>query len=749
MRKVELLSPVGNKEMFYQAIHNGADAVYLAGTHYGARKFADNFQDDELIEIFSYARLYGVKVYVTVNTLIYENEVRDLLKYVEFLYRNGVDAIIMQDIGMMKLIHERFPNLEIHASTQCHNHDEDTVAFWKNFGVTRVVLARELSLDEIKSIDIDIEKEVFVYGALCVCYSGCCLFSSMNGGRSGNRGECVGSCRLPYQLIQNRDNVFFKEKYLLSTKELNTLDYVKELIESGITSFKVEGRMKSPYYVGYVTRMYRKLIDQYNQGKIAKLSMQEKENLKKLFNREFTMGYLFQDKDIMNINSPNHLGVPIGKVIQVNPKKIYIQLISDNLYQEDGIRFQNSKQGMIVNRLYNQKNLLVNHIDACQIAVIDNKFNHQIIKQDIVLKTIDRKLIRELENYSLKKINISFKGEFLIGESFWIEITDGIHKIKGMGEIVESARKREVTEEDIIKCLNKVGNTPFSCNDICIHKDSGIFVNLKSINEVRRKITEELIETRKKNTKEVIINDSVKKKNEFMNDNSQCYFNVLVRTEEQLKCCLKYKINSIYVVDYDLYCKYKHLKNIYYRTDRVIKEEKKFQNDKLLVGDLGSIYRYQKENQLVGDYYLNVTNSYSVNTLRQFGLQRVTLSVELDKEKIRDIMKFPYFVELIIYGRVELMITKYCPLKKCFNYCSKCMNSQEKFYLQDKVGNKYPILRKSCITHIMNCQNIDKLKELEEYQKMGIHYYRLELFDEKREDLENIMEKINLKKSYN
>ena len=267
MKKVELLCPVGNSEMLYQAIHNGADAVYLSGKLFGARKFANNFANDELVEAIRYSHLYGVKVYVTVNTMIYESELEVLFDYLKFLYENGVDAVIMQDIGIIKRTRVVLPNLEIHASTQCHNHNEEGVKLLKELGVTRVVMAREMSLDEINSIDVNIEKEVFVYGALCVCYSGCCLFSSMNGGRSGNRGECVQSCRLPYELFENDKRININGDYLLSTRDLNTISNLKKILDSGIDSLKIEGRMKSPAYVGYVTRVYRRLVDCYYENK--------------------------------------------------------------------------------------------------------------------------------------------------------------------------------------------------------------------------------------------------------------------------------------------------------------------------------------------------------------------------------------------------------------------------------------------------------------------------------------------------
>ena len=225
----ELLSPAGNMECLKAAVNNGADAIYLGGKTFGARAYAGNFSNEELKEAVNYAHLYGVKIYITVNTIIYNTEVDELIKYIEYLYKIGVDALIMQDIGMISLVRKVFPNMEVHASTQCHNHNNEGIKLLKELGVTRIVLDREMSLEEIENIDVDIEKEVFIHGALCNCYSGCCLFSFMNGGRSGNRGECTQVCRLPFKLIKNGEYVNTEDKYLLSTKELNTINNFNKL----------------------------------------------------------------------------------------------------------------------------------------------------------------------------------------------------------------------------------------------------------------------------------------------------------------------------------------------------------------------------------------------------------------------------------------------------------------------------------------------------------------------------------------
>ena len=309
--KKELLVPAGDMACLKAAIFNGADAVYVAGKSFGARKFATNFTNEELIDAIKFCHLYEVKIYVTMNTLVKNNEVDAFLEQVRFLYKNGVDAILMQDFGMICLVREIFPKLNIHASTQANNSSYETIKLFYDLGIKRVVFSRELSIEEIDNINLPIEKEVFIHGALCISYSGCCLMSSMLGGRSGNRGECAGSCRLKYDLLDN-NKIIRKNKYLLSTKELNTTKYIDKLLNSSINSFKIEGRMKSPLYVGFITNLYRNLID----GKDINLD-EEIAKLKTIFNRGFTKGRLFHetDTDLMNILSPNHLGLKVGKSV--------------------------------------------------------------------------------------------------------------------------------------------------------------------------------------------------------------------------------------------------------------------------------------------------------------------------------------------------------------------------------------------------------------------------------------------------
>lgn len=740
MKKVELLSPVGNMETLKYAVYGGADAVYLGIKKFNARMFSNNFSDEELINAVKFCHLYGVKIYITLNTIVFDNEVEELLNTVKFLHEAGIDALIMQDIGMIKLVKETFPNMEIHASTQVHNHSNDVLKYLESLGVKRVVLARELSLSEIKRMDSLLEKEVFIHGALCVSYSGCCLFSSMNGHRSANRGECVASCRLPYKLVKNETQLNLSNNYLLSMKELNSLNNLKDILDTDVHSLKIEGRMKSKEYVYYITRLYRKLIDNYYLGKDLIITDEEITNLKKLFNREFTKGFINNElnNDIVNIKSPNHIGISLGKVIEVNKKYIKIKLDSP-LYMEDGIRFNNSSKGMIINKLYNDKLLLTNMVKEGNVAVVDNKIG--LTTKDRVSKTIDSKLLKELNLVEEKKIEVDFIIEAKLNKKLKLTIKDGINSITEEGVIVEKAINNPTTEDRIINQVKKLGNTPFKVRNIEKDVDKDIFIPIKEINDLRRSLTDRLKELRENTKKEVIIKsynidkipDKVK---------TEVNINILVRNKEQLDVALNNNLNNIYITDYELYKEYKSKGNIFYRTSRLSKNNKEFNNEKLLVTELGAYHKYSSNNIVVTDYYLNVVNRYSYHLLKEKA-SLVTLSVEF---KNNNYNKF-YNAEVIIYGRVELMLMKYCPLKKLINkdkVCKVC-KSNNKYYLKDK-DRLYPIINENETTHIMHYKNIDLLSDIDKYLDIGIRNFRIELSTEDRVKTQKIIDLVKAKK---
>ena len=737
--RVELLSPVGNMVTLYQAIHNGCDAVYLGGKNYGARKYSSNFSNDELKEAIRYAHLYGVKVYVTVNTIIFENEVKDFLEYIFYLHKINVDALIMQDIGMIKVVKEKFPNIEVHASTQCHNHNEEGIKFLKSLGVSRIVLDREMSLEDIKKLPNILEKEVFVHGALCVSYSGCCLFSSLNGGRSGNRGECTQCCRLPYTLYQNDKKIDTEGDYLLSTRELNTLFNLKDLLESGITSFKIEGRMKSPEYVGYVTKLYRKLIDAYYNKEEMIVTDEEIRNLKLLFNREFTNGYLFEAKEIMNIKTPNHQGIVIGNVINVSKDKIYIKL-TETLNQEDGIRFKEPDTGMMVNMLYNENMMLTNSVFKGKIAIVDNKVNKVHIG-DTVLKTIDKKLIDSLRKYDEKKIGIDIS-VLVSNNTIAISIIDIDGNMVDTINEVEDAKNTPTSIDNIKTSLSKLGDTIYKVNNININYNQDIFIPISRLNDIRRNMLSALDEKRINKFNKRLMIDTHNEIIKIKEVEKKYNINVLVRNKEQLITCMLNDVDNIYTTDKELYNKYKEVANIYYKTPRIINKFVDIKNGNILASELGSINKYSLNNNVNTDYTLNVCNTKSIELLNKFKVNLITLSVELTYEQIKDIMKKVYNVEVYIYGKVELMITKYCPLKLNMNHCNICKNDNNKYYLKDNKDRMYRILHNNCITSIMHYKNIDRILDIERYKNLHIYNYRVDLLDENEEEVTKLISDI-------
>lgn len=723
MKKTELLIPVGNKECLLAAIHNGADAVYLGGKKFGARAYSNNFDEQEMIEAIKLCHLYGVKIYVTVNTMIYNNEIEQVMNYLNFLYINNVDAVIMQDNGLIELTRKTIPNLEIHVSTQAHNHNKPAIEHYKQLGCTRVVFDRESSLESIYKLDVDIEKEVFVYGALCICYSGNCLFSALNGGRSANRGMCVGSCRLPYTLYKNE--IKQKEGYLLSTKDLNTLPKLKEILDCNIDSLKIEGRMKSKEYVAIVTKTYRKLIDNYYEGKELLLTKEDNEKLLKTYNREFTTGYLFEEKNIINDKTSNHQGVKIGKVIGVNNKRITIELES-NLYQNDAIRFDKPNKGMYVNSLYNNKGLLVSNISKGNICQVDNK--DRIMIKDLlgsnVLKTIDTKLNEELNNIQEKKIlvNISFKA--FIGTKTALSITDNTNTTEITGNIVDKALNAPITKERIIEQLSKLGNTPYKLNNIDIEIDNNIFINLKELNELRRNATEQLtikregtpISDKQLTIKEYPYKTATKPK-----------ISILTRNEDQLKLAISNNIDIIYTTDKNLYNKYKD-KNIYLRLDRVIEKHEDYKNENLLCTEFGSIVKYGNNNNIRTDYYLNAANDHTISKYLSLNSKSVTISIEADNLQINDI-KNKEQSEIIVYGYPECMIIK----NNIFNI------RDEKTYLKDIKNNKYLVVYDN-FTHIFNHEPINLIDRIPKLKGFGT--LRIELLNENIGEVQTIINKI-------
>ncbi|MCO5384213.1 MAG: U32 family peptidase [Methanosarcina barkeri] len=403
--KPELLAPAGSMEALVAAVENGADAVYLGAWAFSARGYASNFSEKELEEAIDYAHLRGVKVYVTVNILLKEREVENALKLLSCLREMGADAVIVQDLGLISLAGKYLPDLPLHASTQMTLHNSEGVNFVKKLGINRVVLSRESSLEEIKRIKekTGTEIEVFIHGALCISYSGQCLLSSLIGGRSGNRGYCAQPCRKKYRLYCEGKQIQTSGSYLLSPKDLNTTPGLGALIEAGIESLKIEGRMKRPEYVAGVVRIYSHLIDRYIENPAGYfVSEEEQETLTQLFNRGFTQGYFFENPrwELISRENPHNRGIPAGKVVGYDRLSSRIRVkLSRPLRLGDGIMVENAEtrpedKGKIISSMYTGKGPVYS---AGKGDIIEIPFDSRAQSGSTVYRTHDKKLMDSLK----------------------------------------------------------------------------------------------------------------------------------------------------------------------------------------------------------------------------------------------------------------------------------------------------------------------------------------------------------------
>lgn len=764
MSNIELLSPAGDFECLVSAVQNGANAVYFGLEKFNARVNNENFKEEELIKAIKYAKLRNVKTHLTLNILIKNNEFEEALKLVEFAYNAGIDAIIVQDLGLAKKIMELFPNLEVHASTQMTIYNLDGAKEIEKLGYSRCVLARELSIEEIKNIckNTNIEIEVFIHGALCICYSGQCLMSSLIGGRSGNRGKCAGTCRLPYSLLKDGEEQ--ERGYLLSSKDVCTLDILPELIEAGVKSFKIEGRMKSKEYVGIVTSIYRKYIDLAESNKEYIVDEEDREKLMQIFNRGgFSTGYLKGklSKKMMYTKRPNHMGTLLGEVISYNPNKGHVKIkLSKDLDLGDSIAIADAscKISELMQENNNIKTAKVNQI------VTIGRIKGKIKPKDKVYKTVSIKLNQDIDQKISKenikrKINCSI--ELRKNEVIKLELQDIATNISVKLEgdaVVKKADNAGITSKRIEEQLSKTGNTIFKIENINIKMDESIIVPISSLNEIRRRGLEELEHKLLEAFKREQVNLKLDVKEEKF----------IPKEEVKVTLCLN-KISK--EIDY---ASLKNVDNVYipfkYFLDEDLKESienisKKFSTyillpaitksnyEKLLynnlpkiaervegivISNLSQIYEIEKlginGKKLVANYTMNIENNFTVEELKKLGVCKYIVPPEAEKETIRGLTE-SIEKETIVYGRTLLMTTEYCTigtLKNCPAMCQK-----GRYTLKDRMGFEFPIY-----TDRINCNNLiynSKITSIS-YKDLQTDSIRIDILEETREEIQRIID---------
>lgn len=746
-KNVELLAPCGTYEAFLAAVENGADAVYLGGKSFNARANASNFDLDELSEMVKFAHLRGVKIYVTMNTLLNNDELKEALDFAYDLYNINIDAVIVQDLGLANVWHEYIPDLELHASTQMTVYNLAGVKELSKIGFKRVVLARELSIDEIKYIcdNTETEIEIFVHGALCISYSGQCLMSSMIGDRSGNRGKCAQPCRLPYTLLENEKEV--AKGFLLSPKDLSTLELLSSL--PNIKSLKIEGRMKLPEYVATTVKTYRKYIDKILNGDdVFKIDDIDKQNITQIFNRGgFTSAYLEQKqgKDMMCYEKPKNWGIYVGKVLSYDNKRYITVSNTENLNIGDGIEIWNGET--------TSPSTVISEIEGNKIGRIKGNIN----VGDKIYKTSDKNLMRDAkESYSRNSTRkSSIDVEVTIKNN--VPITFKINDVKYETLVIpDLAQKAPISKEKVIEQVSKTGDTPFKIKKLKVDLDENLFLPVSTLNSLRRDALEYYEKVLLHDAKEIL--NKVNLEFNFENSSKKpTEVTLCVKNLDENYLDLK-NVTSIYVplkevlVKKELFIKIPFKKYILLPTitknnyDKLIcKNISELSKicDGFVLSNIGQLpYFDEIDTTLIANYTFNIFNDFSIDYLEQIGFNKITLSPELTMNQINSLSyKLPS--ELIVYGNQCVMTSEHCPVGNLVgkfsknNKCSKPCLSGNKYFLKDRINMNFRVIPDNvdCQSTIYNA----KITSIES-KNLKVNSIRIDVIDEKASEIQKIID---------
>ena len=773
----ELLAPAGSYNILVVAINAGADAVYIAGHRYGARAFAQNFTSEEIQKAVRYAHLNGASIHVTVNTLFNSSEILEVLKYVQFLYRSGVDAVIVQDIGLVYLLNKFIPEMEVHSSTQMTLRDYNSVLWAKDEGIKRVILPREMEIDEIKSINDRLKKdnvkmdlEVFGHGSLCYCISGDCYMSSFISGRSANRGACAQPCRSMYKLKYKNHSI--NNGCLISTHDLATFKHVKEISDAGICSLKIEGRLKSEDYVATVVNAYRSMIDNMDNENNSDLIKSLQEELDLTFNRYYTNGYIMHDTpgEVMGRESSFHQGLYLGKIISIEDTLVDIEFDSEDhptLVKGDGIGFKHNNhiRGIYLDKIVEQdsKHILIDTTRdirvGSEVYISYSKTLHDKQKQYVqekIKSTIPISLDITCNNKRQMSVNVSFRANGKI-------VSFGYKSKRKFDDAIN----KPVTEDMIIAQMSKTGDTPFFIKSIKVTDlPDNLFMPLAKINNIRREVldiaSEKLLksfipdetksdEIRKNIKKFVKKNNNIKETNESSN---YIGLNVYVDNLELLTIANRNPINRIY---FDASYIYDNKEDYFNNIEDLLRQASKIASDKELVwvlsaftsdedldkivkiherlskdnihisimGDSPSLTRTFANTNVYGSHNLNIWNNYSVAMLDKNNFKAATISSELSKEEIEELVrkskKYDTKLELIVQGNQEIMVSK-DDFSNLNGGIDLDIESDEYVVLEDKDNNKkYKIyFDYNKQSHFLNNDMLCLIDEIDELRDMGI-----------------------------
>ena len=777
--RVEILAPAGSMECLKAAIAAGADAVYTGGALFGARAYAHNLTEEELLEAIDYVHLHGRRLYLTVNTLIKDREMeKQMYDYLLPYYRQGLDAVIVQDIGLFRFIRKHFPDLPIHASTQMTLTGVDGAKFLEKEGAQRIVTSRELSMAEVKKIadETELEIESFVHGALCYCYSGQCLFSSFIGGRSGNRGQCAQPCRLLYRTPEAK-----RPQYLLSLKDICTLELIPEIIESGIYSFKIEGRMKKPEYAAAVAFQYRKYADLYLKYyeecpaeedpaayamKKYRVREEDRQMLLDLYNRGgFHTGYYHTQngREMISLNRPNHAGVPAVKVLAKKGRNVTAKALTD-LYPQDIIELP-MRKGREKADNYTCKDAVRKGMNVQIPVFADTPFK----RDEIWMRTRNSTLIDTLrEEFVNGKIKERICGTFRLypQEKATLTVKCRDAEITVAGEKAQEALSQPMSRERIEKQLRKTGNTEFEFSFLKAEIGEKVFLPMQSLNELRREALETLEKVIcEKYRRSGEVKDPEEDKTELsMEEEVLSGWTASVRTAEQMEVILEEEaIGRIYVDctmfpriwEKDSYVEWitkVHAagKEIYLVMPYIFRERTRKQYeaaynrifgagwDGILIANYES-FAFLKEHGYTGrimtDYNLYEFNQESRKFWKEKGVFEFTAPVELTERELQDLRVKDG--EVIVYGYLPMMISAGCIQKTTRG----CLKKSGQTTITDRYRNPFVVKNECdyCYNILYNYVPLYLGDRMEEVYQIGPGRIRLMFTTERQQEVRQIL----------
>lgn len=776
--KPELLSPAGNWECARAAVANGADAIFFGMPRFNARLRADNFSEADLPPLMTFLHQHGVKGYVAFNTLVFTSELEDAAAQLKLLEDSGVDAVIVQDLGLARMVKTLTPNLRLHASTQMTITSPEGLAFAQKLDIDQAVLARELSMRELERFkDSPVPLETFVHGALCVAYSGQCLTSESLGRRSANRGECAQACRMPYDMIVDGQwHDLGDKRYLLSPQDLAAVHEIPRLIELGVKSFKIEGRLKTPEYVAAVTRTYRKAIDAALASLPDPINEQDMYAMEMTFSRGLSTGWMHgvNHQELVGARYGKKRGPYAGKVVRIlNRDTLELDALHIALKPGDGVVFENLRD--------------TNHEQGGSVyEMFDNNvlsFRHDLLRMDdiplgtCVYKTSDPALNRALRQSFENEIPI--RKQHALDLHFTGKVGEPL-KVECRGVVIESAMplqaalKRPLSVESLRDQFGRLGGTEYALGEVLSEVEGEVIVPVSELNRMRRDLVAAVeaqpasappIKAEPTASLTSLCNEVSELRADAKLDEASspqvAALHVLCRSMEHIDIALSQGVQRLYVDFEDIrrygdavqhIRKHEHKAEIFLATPRIQKSAEsgffklieRAAPDGVLIRNLGALQFFEGTGlRVTGDFSLNVANPLTAHFLRQnTALEQLTISYDLNLEQVLDLLDAapPNWFEITLHQHMPMFHMEHCAFAAFMSNGTDFTNcgrpcEKHRVTLRDRIGMEHPLKADvGCRNTLFNAQAQTGASFFDDLHKIGLRHYRVELLEENRDD---------------